>query len=345
MLASIWNGTIILAVISILVMIFLMVRRVFIDGAKVSDAVLQKRLRQSLMEFTAEHDEDALRVVLEKFPAPLVIQVCFQFIEVLRGDDREQIVRVLASAGYSDEVRRQLVKGQEAQKLSAIERLTAFPYRDSHKALLVALGDRRREVRIAASIALARIDALPPLTEVMAKIGPRGQRSRRLIELFRSIPTDRSDELIALSTNRDMPDFLRAAAVDALGHTGQFGYLAEIENLLSDPHSEVQAAVIRALGLIGHPRSAETLLAALDNPSWEVRLEAASAAGRLGLVAASEGLTRLLGDDEWNVRYIAAKSLSALGEQGHQILITLANGPSSRPQRSAAMLLAEESRA
>ncbi|WDQ98078.1 HEAT repeat domain-containing protein [Devosia sp. J2-20] len=345
MLQSIWIGTAILALISIGVMIALMVRRWFIDAAKANDAVMQKQLRQSLMEFTAAHDEDALSEALSQFPAPLVIEVCFQFVEVLRGDDREQIVRVLAAAGYPDEIRRQLLNGQEAQKLSAIERLTSFPYQDTRKALLAALNDRKREVRIAASIALARLDALPPLAEAIARIGVRGQRSRRLIELFRSVPTDRSDEMIALATNRDLPDFVRAAAVDALGHTGQFGYIAEIEALLADPHTEVQAAVIRALGLIGHPRSADTLLAALDNPSWEVRLEAASAAGRLGLSAANGGLARLLNDDEWIVRYTAAKSLSALGDEGQQTLVALSQGPSSRTQRSAAVLLAEENRA
>ncbi len=341
MLISIWFISLGLSLISIMVMLVLVVRRFISDREQAKYASLQKQLRQQLISFTADHDEDALIVALGKVPPSVAVEASFAFLELLRGEDRTEIVWALAAAGLPDHIRQRLKSGNEAQRLSAAEFLTAFSFPETRVALVEALHKGTREVRIAASISLARLNWLPPLPEVLQAIGPNGQRSRRLIDLFHALSTERSDEIIAVAVDGQRPAFLRASAIDALGRMGQYQFIEAFEEMAQVAEPEVAAAAVRAIGLIGHPRSAEAVVNALKSEAWEVRLEAAEAARKIGVQQARDGLIDLLGDDEWTVRYMAAKSLLMMGGDNLLALETAAMGEASRRQRTASLVLAE----
>ncbi len=342
MLTLIWQTSCILAALSLIVMLVLIVRRLLISRSETHSKIMRAKLRQELIRFTANHDEDSLREVLARTPNADAIDVAVSFLELLRGDNRRDIIRALAAANLPAAIRKQLQKGDEVQKLAATELLVAFPYVETRAELNMAMGRASHEVRISSAIALAKIGALPHLPEVLDKIGSHGQQSRRLVDLFRSVSAERSAEILAIAKDKTRPDFIRAAAIDALGHKGTFQYLAEFEAMAQDTRNDVTAAAIRALGLIGHPRSAGAIRTALGHPDWQVRLEAAEATGRIGDTQALTLLPALLSDDEWATRYMAAKSMIALGKTGVDALMGEAAAIPSRAQRTAALALAEK---
>lgn len=341
MLFYIWTLSIVIGLAALAIMVALIVLRILHERRHARDEILRRKLVTSLIRFSEDGERHALLAVLEEIPAAIVADSGFEFLSLLRGDERRRIEEVLGQTGLPEFVRRRLRKGNEAERIHSAEILTAFPETASVQALLDALGDRSREVRIATAISLNAIGALPPLQTALERIGPTGLRSRRLIDLFESLPADRSGELLAKALEADGPPFVRAAAIEALSLAADYRFLREVEGLARDPSPEVAAAALRALGRSGHPAAAETVLASLKSADWEVRREAAEAAGRIGIAEAVEPLTSLLGDGEWAVRYAAGKSLREIGMAGMEALQRTATEETSRSQRTASLVLSE----
>lgn len=345
MLFYIWTLSIVIGLVALAIMVVLVALRVFHDRQHARDTHLRRRLTTSLIRFSADGDRQSLMTVLAEIPAAIVTDAGFEFLSLLRGDERDRIEQVFAQTGLPDFVRSRLRNGDEAERIHSAEILTAFPDSASATCLLDALGDRSREVRLAAAISLNALGALPPLQTVLDKIGPKGLRSRRLIDLFESLPADRGDELLANALKVDGAPFVRAAAIEALSLSGDYRFLGAMDQLARDPSPEVAASAVRALGRSGHPAASGTVLAALGSTDWEVRREAAEAAGRIGIAEAVEPLTSLLGDGEWAVRYAAGKSLRQIGTAGMEALQRTAMEVTSRSQRTASLILSEGSAA
>jgi HEAT repeat protein len=341
MLFYVWTLSIVIGLSALATMLVLVVLRIFHEKRRAREEVLRRKLMTSLIHFSEDGERQPLMAVLEGIPASVVADSGFEFLSMLRGNERRAIEEVFGRTSLPEFARRRLRKGNEAERIQCAEILPAFPGAASVNVLLEALGDRSREVRIAAAISLNALGALPPLQTVLERIGSRGQRSRRLIDLFESLPAERSGELLANALNLDSPSFVRAAAIEALSLGGDYRFLREVENLARDPSPEVAAAAVRALGRSGHPTAAVTVLASLGSEDWEVRREAANAAGRIGIAEAVEPLMSLLEDGEWAVRHAAGKSLKEIGGAGMEALKRTATTGSSRGQRTASLILSE----
>ena len=196
MLFYIWTFSIVIGISALAIMVVLVVLRIFHERRHARDEVLRRNLTTALIRFSGDGDRQALMAVLEGTPAAIMADSGFEFLSLLRGDERRRIEEVFGDTDLPDFVRRRLRKGNEAERIHSAEVLTSFPGAGSVDTLLQALGDRSREVRIAAAISLNALDTLPPLQTVLERIGPRGQRSRRLIDLFEGLPANRSDELL-----------------------------------------------------------------------------------------------------------------------------------------------------
>ncbi len=341
MLAFIWIASSVLAVASLVVMLVLVVSRFINERGEAKRVLQRKQLQAALIQFTADEDEAALVGRIKATLPDVVVDVSSEFLDLLRGEERRQIEAILERTGVPTFVRRVLREGNDAKRLHAAELAIAFPAPETLDALHNAMADPSREVRIAAAISLAQLGALPDLGTTLKRIGPRGQRSRRLIELFQEISPSRADELKNLAADQTAPTFVRAAAVDALSLSGDYQLIPFYEEMASSASSEIAASAIRALGRCGHPASAQRLLAALESGDWEVRAEAAEAIGRIGVTDAAEPLLALMNDDEWTVRYAAAKTLKGMGEQGTAMLQRLSDQSGARGQRTASMVLLE----
>ena len=341
MLAFIWMLSLVLSLTSIVAMVALVLRRAVIERQHGDDKALRQKLQLALIRFTQDGDRTALDAGIAHLPRHVMVEAGFELLSLLRGEERRAIERVFAEIGLPDHVRRQLARAHEADRIFACEVLEAFAEPPTIVALVAALNDRSGDVRVAAGISLTRMGALPPLDAVLAKIGPRGQRSRRLIELFQNFPADRASELSDYALDEAGAPLVRAAAIDALSATGEYSLLPVFDRCARDPVPEIAAAAVRALGRIAHPASALTISTALSSPEWQIRAEAAEAVGRIGAGATIEQLTGLIEDGEWSVRFEAGKSLRGLGAAGLAALTTIAAGVPSRGQRTASLVLAE----
>lgn len=342
MLRLIWTTSIVLGIVSILIMVVLVLLRILNEWRARRALAQRRRVLSALIQFTDDDDQSALKAAIGSMPKAVVTDAGFEFLELLRGEEREAIEATFSEISLPDYIRRRLRRGNEAERIYATEMLAAFPGPETIRALEAALAkDRAREVRIAAAIALSSLGDLPPLDVILSRIGPRGQRSRRLIDLFQSLPHERAGELAVYAAQEHCPAFIRAAAVDALSMSGDYRFLPLFEQLSGSVAPELAAAAIRALGRCGHPATSVTLMAAMDSPDWQIRAEAVEAAGRIGLDTAVERLCGLLADGEWAVRYAAGKALKALGPAGIEALHRIAEDEGSRSQRTASMVLTE----
>jgi len=338
----IWDLSILLSVFSLVIMLFLIARRVLQEHRGKAEADQRRQLLTALIAFTESRDREVLKAAVLAVPAGVAINAGFEFISLLRGEERDDVLVAFNECGLPALVGRQLERGNVAERIHATEMLAALGSEDASARLLSALDqDRSREVRIAAAIALCDLGSLPLLGIALDKIGVAGQRSRRLIELFRRFPRSRFNELAVHASRVDAVPFIRAAAIDALALAGGFGFADFFAGLAGDASPEVAAAALRALGLTGHTKAPVILARGMENEDWDVRAAAAESAGRLGLPELAMPLSRLMDDEMWTVRYAAANALRSFGQSGDRLLREIAASEVSRSQRTASLILAE----
>lgn len=343
MLWFIWSFSIFLGAASIAVITALVLRRIVIQRRIAAEDKARQSLLKSLIAFSHDRDRVALKRAIASVPPATALKIGFEFLSLLRGEEYDDVIAVLVESGLPAHAERQLARGNGAARIHAAEMLSALHPDDAVPTLLATLDrDRGREVRIAAAIALCELGALPPLDATLRKIGAEGQRSMRLVELFRRLAANRLDELMAQVERTDLTPFVRAAVIDALARAGDFRLADFFGGIATDSSPDVASAAVRAVGRIGHPDAAAVLTRAMASGDWSVRYAAAEAAGQLGLPALVAPLAVLLDDTEWIVRYTAAKALRDSSPAGHRILKEAAAATvPSRSQRTASLALSE----
>jgi HEAT repeat protein len=339
---TLWTLSLALGALSISVMVVLIIRRVVSSRRDAHDALGRRRVMTAMIRLAHDGDEAAFLAAAEGVSDAVIADASSEFLGLVRGAERESVLAALGRTGQPAFLEKEAVRGNEAQRLHAVELIAAYPL-DSCRAVLQDRLDRDKshEVRLAAAIELAKLGAIPDLATLLGKIGLRGQRSRRVAELFRLLPADSEPQLNALARDREAQNFLRAAAIEASWRRDGQAEPTIFAELVDDPVPEVVAAALRALGHVTHRPALPLLLAKLHHPDWEVRLEAADALGRLGEPSACEPLGALLDDEQWTVRYAAAKALQRLGADGLERLRSIAAEEPSRKQRTASLFLSE----
>ncbi len=342
MLWLIWSISVFLSIGSIMVMLLLILRRALTGRRAEANAHARQHLLRALISFSQSRDRETLKKAILAEPADVALDAGFEFLALLRGDEHDDVITIFNECGLPVHVGAQLRKSNEAVRIHAAEMLAALRSANAVADLLSALdNDRSREVRIAAAIGLCDLGALPPLVITLRKIGVAGQRSRRLIELFKRFPQQRISELRDYAARADTVPFVKAAAIDALARTGDPQLGGFFCRAARDAAPDVAASAVRALGRIGHPDASVILAEAMASSDWAVRSDAAEAAGRLGLPAFIAPLASLLDDDAWTVRHAAAKAMRAIGPNGERALREIASNQSSRSQRTASLVLSE----
>lgn len=342
MLTLIWIASIALSGVSLVIMAGLILHRLVEQRRSAAAALARQRLLRALIAFSGDHDRAALETAVRRTPPRITFDAGFEFLGLLRGESHDRIARVLVELGMPALVGAELERGDEARRIQAAEVLAHLPAQYGTDGLLRALRrDRSPEVRIAAAISLGDLGAVPPLGETLEALGSRGQRSRRLIELFRRWPAERLDELEVCARETGGPEFLRAAAIGALSQKRDLRFAPLFRRAANDPSAEVAAAAIQALGRTGQPDAAAVIGGALGRDEWQLRAAASEAAGRLALTTLIPPLLVLLDDPSWAVRYAAGTALRALGPAGEDRLAEVARRGNPRSRRTADLVLSE----
>lgn len=344
MLSFLWISSLVLSALSLAVMCVLIIRRLAIHRHERTEARERALLLGALIAYSEDGNEDRLQGVISSISPRTALETGFEFLALLRGEEHTRIVAALAAADLGKQAILLLKRGNEAERIHAAEMLTAFGGEEAAASLLEAFGrDRSTEVRIAIVIGLCLLGRLPPLGEVLERIGARGQRSGRLVELFKKLPAERAPELMAYARDAEEWPFVRAAAIEALAQNAGFELIDFLLALADDAAAEVAAAALRALGRIGHPAAGPVVARAMARRDEQshLRAEAAEAAGRIGGREFVAPLVELLGDEAWLVRYAAAKALRLIVPDGEAALRAMAASEASRRQRTASLVLSE----
>lgn len=264
--------------------------------------------------------------------------------ELVRGSDRDALIRAAEEVGAADVLARQLQSRTAQDRLLAAEALAMFPARADAVAR-VALTDRNPDVRLGAALALAQEGRAPPPAELVRKLGLGTTENSLLgVSLMRDLVRINPHAVEALLYDLDVPDAAKLAATDALATSGAVDHAPLVAWMAeaSVEDTDLRPRIFRALGRLGHPAGHDAILSGLDSTSWQVRASAAEAAGRSGLTRAVERLGELLGDDQWWVRFRSGQALTRLGAAGRLELHRGALGTHPVARTAAKTILAEE---
>ena len=277
---------------------------------------IQFKAIQSLAELGIEDAVPEIVTAIDDELGQDLTEVGFKALGDLGDSGVAALVRYLAEGD-----------GQQRRRVAAV--LASCPGEAARNAVTQALGDRAKEVRRAAALALATRDPGDP----------------RLAALFSDPEPEIRAEALRLC-GRGHPDRLAELLDDgsALVRGALFGLLAAHPELLpqaavrsfvraalADPDADLAASAAVALAVLSPEDAAEDLIAQLDDPArpLAVRLGAIRALIRLGGVGAADALAGILIDDERELRLKAIAGLA-----------TLAAAEPAWPNRAGEILLA-----
>jgi hypothetical protein len=175
--------------------------------------------------------------------------------------------------------------------------------------------------RLAAALALVRLDAIGSTTDLIERLAIDTEaQSYGLIILFRELLNRDIFELVEL-LHADVPEFIKTLGIDALGHSGNYSALQSLMMFAENDSVVLRLHALKALNKLQHPGAAPAVEAGLSDISAAVRNEAAVCAGALQLPQTRPDLERLLDDPDWTVRFNAAQALIKIGEAGQAVLV------------------------
>jgi HEAT repeat protein len=341
----IWWGSVQLALLSILGMLVLVLRRVFLTRQERRDTAWREAIMLGVVGWL-DGDEDlapieSVAAAHQEITANLIAELR----QVVRGEQRDRLATLAGVLGIVDYNRWQLIVGDTRTRRLGAARLAVGPADRVALSLEAALDDPDYLVRLAAARSLAELRAIVSVRLLVDKLGLAAEHnSRVLYYIFRQLVPALNGQLVALLQS-ECAVVIKELALDALGQSGDGGMVEPISRLLDDPSPEVRAKVLRALTELGYPDAGPCAMRGLTDPAWWVRTQAAICIGRIGFLPALPKLAELLADEQWWVRFRAAEALYAMGEGGHAQLKAAAAMTGGRAARVSELLIAEKERA
>ncbi len=313
-LLLIWTVSLVLAVAAVAVMGGLVLLRLVSHWRR--DRYLAARRQLTPLLLAGEQiDPEQFRHI----PDHVIADLSLNLMQLVRGPERAAFIVSATQLGVPERLARRMRAGAARDRMNALQGVAQFDDSNARDALRRALGDRDRNIRLAAAQALADKEEAFEVIDLVEQLDlGTGQSSRLAVSLFASIARTRPQDIKALVLQLDQKIEVRLAAVEALAETGDFSLVPMIAALALGARdgTEELPRYIHALGQFGHPSGAQAVHLALSSESIAARAAAAQAAGRIGMVDAADGLIVLLDDAEWWVRFRAAEALVAIGAPG-----------------------------
>lgn len=317
-LAIVWLISAALAVLSIVMMLGLVVRRLMRDAAMRRWQALKQRATKSVFAYLdgSLPKEAVLKAAGSGRPFAALVTVVTDMVDMVRGNDHDRLVALLRS----DAMARFLVARSRDRDLSkrrrAAHSLALIDTPESRVALYQVLEGPSADERLEAALSLARMGALD-LPTLFAHVRSEAElHSTTVQQILGLMAPDHRQALLALAHDADERPRVRAAALIGLAQLHDYGLLPDLIAGARDRSAEVRGAAINALRELGHPGAIPVIAERLADPVWFVRALAARCAGQMSASTLVEPLEALLEDSEWWVRYRAAEALRGLGADG-----------------------------
>jgi hypothetical protein len=319
---------------ALVLILVLVARRSYLAHRARARDELVRRLRPVAIAFV-ESDEPEPAPELHGLEAEVFAGLLGSYARLLRGPAWERIAAYFESTGGVDEQLERLRSRRAWKRATAAFTLGDMCASRAAPELLVALGDRVRDVRMAAARSLGRLGAVEAIEPLIASsLSGRVPRDVGGLALLDLGPTA-VPRLVALSL--DVEPGIRSDAVELIGLLGEAGHAEPLLDHLSDPAQDVRAASATALGRLGAGEARDALVHALDDRVPAVRAAAANALGQIGGRRAAAALLPVARADAFEPARAAAQALARIDPDR---VVQAASEPDAGPHlREAADLI------
>lgn len=230
----------------------------------------------------------------------------------LRGQDHENLARLLEGNGEVRAARRQLHSPRAAARARATRFLGETGRPAAVEDLVRLLRDPKPSVRWSAARSLGRVGHPAAVTPLLGSLeGDRPIPPDVVIDAIAQIRTCPMAVLRQGLRSRSAP--IRAVSVELLGRFQALAAGAEVIRLLADdPSIEVRIRAAQSLGRMGLPRAVGPLLDSLRTGPAAMHPQVVWALGEIGSEEAVPALRAALTGPSAQVRSAAAMALQAL---------------------------------
>jgi HEAT repeat protein len=235
-----------------------------------------------------------------------------RYARTVRGRTRENVVDYFAREGTIERELAVLAGARASwRRGTAAFRLGDVGGEGAAPALIAALGDSDRAVRVAATPSLGRLRA-PEAASALVAAAADGRSPASLVQwALLQIGPPALPELRSLLISPNERE--RSAALELIGRLGGPSDAGEVEARLRDSSSLVRAQAARALGRLGSERNLTALLEALKDRIPAVRAAAAISLGYLRDPRALDAVTkRAEGDESFEVARECARAAARI---------------------------------
>ena len=268
---------------------------------------------------------------------PLFRQVLLEYLRMIAGSDRDQLMEVTREIGMVAEYKADLRSGDRNERVTAAEALAEIADPETLTDLVFSLSDSVPEVRVQAAAALAHIGDSRAVKSLLAALDQQDEMSaQRLADAlygFGSVAVEEAARYLS------SPGKFRPLVARTLGLIGDIRAEDALIQSLDSSDQSLRIRAAAALGRAGTPRSVPYLLELLGDGQWEVRAQAATAVGRRLDQRAVPWLKRALSDDAWWVRHNAAASLVEIPSGPDALRLALDHPDPYARDAAAAVLL------
>lgn len=335
----IWSVSFVLALLAVLILGWLVVRRfaeerqevrsravVAAFGARLEQAVEQRRW------IRLQDGDDAVAIALA---VP-------ELLRRYHGERRARAVQVLEHASVIPALTKLAGDDDEDVAVAALHASARLSRGFRIPVLRAGLGHADREVRLAAAEFLVACAGERSIAEIFNAVlpDPDSRPDYEAARILRHIGARGLPYFESLLTRPRARRSHRVAALQALADCGDARALPLLRAALSSSDAAQRSAAWRGLALWRDSSVAHRVREALEDPAWFVRTQAVFYVGHLQLMEQAAALEPLLDAEVWWERYRAADALAALGQRGRRRLREIGR-EQSRRSRVALAVLAE----
>lgn len=343
LLLDIWLVSLLLALVSLSVLLWLILSRLHSQRKYLHLAERRKTLYSlfhTALQLPAPPTPDLLPK-LGKSDYGIICSIALDMLRNLRGGERQRIVDLLKSWDTLPYLLHLLKQGRRGKRIQALSLIARFDTPEAEEILLKHIRHPDTYTQLAALRGLAARGDIRHLDQAVEALAQSNQRNTLMLaDILSRFGDAAAPFLIELAGSDALPE-VRSAAIMTLGNMRALAAVDSLIRLCHDAHPEIRAAAVAALGEMGDSRAGDAAVLLLRDEAAPVREQAAHALGLLVFQPALPALAACLSDTAWWVRFRAAEALHRLGDRGLAMLRSVSVQP-DEAGRIARDVLAEK---
>jgi hypothetical protein len=338
-LIIITTGLIFLALFSLSLFAFIVIRRIVIQKQEARFNRLYGHIEQDVLEAISRLSPDFSREVAlkHKEQSRVLIKLLLDFGEIILGEGREQL-RVIFNHSLKDRCLRDLASRRTARRLQSARLFILFLDPTDSRYLLRLLDDKPI-IKLAVVSALSRIPSSETVKLIFKTFEKdNGSAVHSYFNILFGLG-NRIEPLVKASLKKPQSAEKLGLLIELVGALPLHALFEEVIALAGHPDKEIRIKVARALGKLLLPESVRTLVSLASDEAWEVQAQALKSLGKLKDKETLDILTGSLFSPFWYVRYNAAYGLAEMGKEGIRRLKKVAAQPEDKYARDMSVMV------